>query len=31
MILLALGRLELDGVISCAQQQDSQANYHLAC
>jgi hypothetical protein len=30
-ILSALGRSEVGGVISCAQQQDIGANYHLAC
>ncbi|QAU40237.1 hypothetical protein XH86_23120 [Bradyrhizobium guangdongense] len=30
-ILSALGRSEVGGVISCAQQQDISANYHLAC
>ncbi|QOZ44656.1 hypothetical protein XH89_15095 [Bradyrhizobium sp. CCBAU 53340] len=30
-ILSALGRSEFGGVISCAQQQDSRANYHFAC
>src|SRR5947209_3400962 len=30
-ILSAHGRLEVGGVICCAQRQESRANYHLAC
>ncbi|MDA9434818.1 hypothetical protein XH88_24020 [Bradyrhizobium sp. CCBAU 51627] len=30
-ILSALGRSEVGGVISCAQQQDFRANYHPPC